>query len=343
MREHGPTYDPWRLDQAVFPSDGPWTEQAKFFVRYAALAPSGHNTQPWRFRVVGEVIELRADRSRSLPVVDPEDRELTISCGAALFHLRIAMRHFGWTEHVQTLPDANDPDLLARIRPATRHTPVPEEERLFEAIPRRHTNRLEFDDRPVPDALMDALRDAVVVEGARFVPLVDLDERKELAELIAEGDRIQAADPAFRHELARWLHPNRTHSGDGMPGYAFGHGDLASYVGPILVRSFDWGNGQAAADRALAECSPALAIIGTDEDNPLDWLCVGQALDRMLLRACSENLSASYLNQPVEVPALRARLGERWPLAGRPQLVLRLGYGPPVPGTPRRPLRDIID
>lgn len=142
---------------------------------------------PWRFRLAGEVIELRADRSRALPIVDPQDRELTISCGAALFHLRLAMRHFGWKEHVETLPDPYDADLLARVRPATRHTPVPEEERLFDAIPRRHTNRLEFDDRPVPEALVGALRDAVVVEGARFVPLVDLAAKRQLAALIADG------------------------------------------------------------------------------------------------------------------------------------------------------------
>src|SRR5215217_6799502 len=105
------------------------------------------------------------------------------------------------------------------------------------------------------------------------------------AELIAEGDCIQLADKRFRRELASWVHPNRTKSRDGIPGYAFGVGDLMSMAGPFSIRTFDTGKGHAAKDRQLAEGSPVLAVLGTEVDAPPEWLAAGQALARVLLRA----------------------------------------------------------
>jgi hypothetical protein len=94
--------DPWKVSEGEFPKSGDAEEKLLFLLTYAVLAPSGHNTQPWRFRVRANEVELYADRTRGLPVVDPEDRTLIISCGAALFYLRVAIRHFGYADEVES-------------------------------------------------------------------------------------------------------------------------------------------------------------------------------------------------------------------------------------------------
>jgi hypothetical protein len=138
------------------------------------------------------------------------------------------------------------------------------------------------------------------------------------------------------------MHPNRTKSRDGMPGYAFGFGDFMSSTSPLVMRTFDMGGGRAAQDRELAEGSPVLAVLGTQTDTPIEWLSAGQALGRVLLRARAKGIDASYLNQPVEVPELRPRLRDVVGASGLPQLLFRMGYGPEVRPTPRRTADEVL-
>jgi hypothetical protein len=334
--------DTWEISDVLFPVNGSATEQLRFLVHYAVLAPSGHNTQPWLFRSAADSLELHADRARALPVVDPQDRELVMSCGAALFHLRVAVRRFGYAEDIKTLPDATNPDLLARVRLGQKRSPTGEDSLLFESILKRRTNRMPFETRKVPTAMLSSLRVAAEEEGAWFFIAEGDDTRNGLADLISEGDRRQGADPRFRRELSAWLHPNRTRSRDGIPGYAFGFGEIFSYVGPLVIRTFDWGKGQAAKDRQLAFGSPVLAVLGTAEDSPLSWLSAGQALARVLLRARIDYVWASFLNQPIEVAELRPRVAALTKLPGFPQLLIRMGYGPEVRPTPRRTVKEVL-
>jgi nitroreductase len=342
------------VDADEWPSGGSPREKLRYLLRWAVLAPSSHNSQPWLFRLRPDRVELRPDLRRSLAVVDPDDRELVMSCGAALFHLRTAIRRFGHEGEIRTVtedleapplvPVRTIPEVLASIGLGDRRDSTGEEKRLFEAIPRRHTNRRPFNDRPVPDALLGELESAARDEGAWLDIVTDETRKAALADLIAEGDRRQGADPSFRRELAAWLHPSRTRSRDGMPGYALDVGELASYAGPFVVRTFDWGDRQAAHDRQLAEGSPVMAVLGTARDSVPAWLHAGEALDRILLTAAAEGVSASFLNQPIEEPDLRPKVrGILEASSGHPQIVLRMGYGPQVERpTPRRPVDEVL-
>lgn len=302
---------------------------------HAVRAPSGHNSQPWRFEPEGDRLLLRPDRSRSLPVVDPDDRELTISCGAALGHLRVAIRHAGHAGDVRLV--AEDA-LFASIGPG--RVVAPEGSDLFAAIAGRVTDRGPYDARAVPPEVLERLAQDAADEGVGL-HLVEDRHRPALTELVVEGDRRQLADPAFRRELAAWMRPNRTRHGDGMPGRVHGLGSVRALVGPLAVRRLDLGASQARKDRALATAAPVLAVLTTVGDTTAGWLATGQALSTVVLRAASLGLSVSYLNQPVEVAALRPRLAE---LVGgaTPQLVLRLGYGVGRRPTPRRPVTDVL-
>ncbi|MFN7972579.1 MAG: nitroreductase family protein [Acidobacteriota bacterium] len=324
-----------------FPANGTPSQKLRYLVHYATLAPSSHNSQPWLFLVSDDELSLLADRSRALPVVDPTDRELTMSCGASLHHLRVAMRRFGMTPELLLFPDAASPDVLARVRIGARVEPTCEDRELFRAIRKRHTNRHRFEERVVPGDVVATLEHAARLESAWLVPL-DAAAREVAASLVMEGDRAQASDPRHRRELASWIHPNRTASRDGMPGSAIGLPDLMSYVGPFYLRTFDWGDRQAAQDWQLALGSPVLAVLGTARDDARGWVEAGQALSHVLLAAAARGLSASFLNQPIELPDLRLRMAVLIEGRGHPQALLRMGYGPPAEPTPRRSCADVL-
>ncbi|HTR21662.1 MAG TPA: hypothetical protein VMH88_12475 [Gemmatimonadales bacterium] len=326
-----------------FPITGTPSDKLRAAVKYAVLAPSSHNSQPWRFHVAPDHLDLLADRGRALPVVDPGDRELTISCGAALYYLRVALQHFGCALTIQPFPERANPDLLARVTIVGPHESTAEDHGLFDAIPKRRTYRLPFEHRVLPERLQSALERAALREGARFYVFRTPSSRDAVADLVAEADRLQMADRRFRRELAAWMRPNHPKPTDGIPGYALGWSDIMAAAGPLVVRTFDVGSGAAAKNRELAEGSPMLALIGTDHDTPKDWLAAGQALARVLLRAQVDGVSASFLNQPIEVEEFRLRLQVVVGRLGFPQVLLRLGYGEVIKASPRRPPADVLE
>lgn len=319
-----------------FPTAGSPDERLRFLVRFAIQAPSSHNSQPWLFRVNAGALDLIADRTRALAVVDPNDRELTISCGAALDHLVVATAAFGYPAKTAILPEPSDPDVLARLRLDTTHrAPTDEQTALFRAIPRRRTNRKRFEDRDLPDEVVTQMVAAATAEGAWLQPLLGSDDRREAVRLVIEGDRAQFDNPSFRRELAAWLHPRRSGDGLALP-------DAILPMAHFIVRSFDLGDRTAARDQHLMEGSPLLAVLGTREDRDTDWIAAGRALSRVLLTAAAHGVSASFLNQPIEVAELRPRLAELVAEGGQPQILLRLGYGPDVPVSPRRAMTEVI-
>ncbi len=309
---------------------------AQDLIASAILAPSSHNTQPWIFRVTPRGLDLIADRTRALPVNDPEDRELVISCGAALFNLRVAVAERGSRAHVATLPDAADPDLLATVHLETGEgwsSPLPG---LAEAIPERRTYRKKFAEREVVEDQRQALQDAAEEEGCSFLSVNDRGLRERIAQLVSEGDSIQWSSRSWRRELASWMHPRR--EGDGLAVPA-----LAAPLARVFIRTFDMGGGTAAKDQELADESPLLAVLGTESDRETDWMTAGQALERVLLTATNRGLQASYLNQPVQVPALRSELASETSLRF-PQVILRFGYPESeLEAAPRRPVGAVLE
>lgn len=333
----------WTVPEAEYPERGSPEQRLKFLLRYAILAPSSHNSQPWRFRIRGSSAELLADYDRALPVTDPLDRELIISCGAALFNLRTALNHFGCVAETRPFPEHHRPDMLARINLDQARIQESGWSELFRAIPRRITDRGQFAPGTVPLTLQDALREAAHVEGVWLRTFSTDAEKEKAGALIAEADRLQFDDPAFRRELASWLHSSRQK--DGLPAYSRGAQELmgvGNATAAFLVRTFDLGNGVAARDRQLAVGSPLLACLGTTRDTALDWLSAGQALQRVLLTATHHGYNASFLNQPVEVAALRPALATLMGHDGYPQIVLRIGRGSATRHTPRRGVEEVL-
>jgi hypothetical protein len=333
----------WAVDEHQLDPTASVEDKLRFAIRYAVLAPSNHNAQPWHFIVNGDSVSLCADRLRALPVVDPFDRELIMSCGAALFNLRVALSYFGLAYAITLFPWRADPDVLAHLRIVDgghRDTGLAP---LFQAIARRVTTREIFADEPLPPAIQRQLVEAAEAEGADVICVSNASLRETLAELVAEADRLQFEDPRFRRELASWVHPRRRE--DGMPALSAGLSALLDLAAPVLtsvMRTFDLGGGLAAAHHALAAGSPLLICVAMPTDDASAWLAAGQALERLLLVAANAGLTASYLNQPIELSALRERLRTALATDATPQILLRVGRAEPVPHSPRRPLAEVV-
>lgn len=311
----------------------------------ATAAPSMHNAQPWVFRLLRaeHTLELRADLGRAMRRSDPGNRSLHIGCGAALFNLRVSAAHAGLAAEVKLLPDPSDPLLLAAVRPAGPAAGNPPDEALaalHPAIRQRHTSRHPFAEKDLPEAVRGRLRDAAAREGAVLVfpgPW-HLDTLLELVRDAEARDTACSADD----DLARWtrLGAAADTATDGVPEYAFGP---RKRDGRAPAR--DFAGRRPAADRGTTgfEHTPQLALLGTAQDEPADWLRAGQALERVLLEATLDDLATSLSSHPLESSDLRSLTRDPLSDMGRVQMILRIGYGPRGPATPRRPVREVLD
>jgi len=326
----------------VFPAWAGPAERLRFLLRYAILAPSRHNTQPWLFEIEGSELRLYGDWRRALKVADPQGRELVMACGAALFNLEVAALHFGHATSVEVMASASRRDgLLARLTLEERRPPKSQEEELFAAIGTRRTNRFAFDAHDVPFGVVSGLVREAADQGA-CLRVVDRTIRPAVSELVAEGDRQQWASARFRSELATWSRSNQPGEMDGVPGYAYGLSDSASVFHRVLVRFRTGMSSDERRDRYYALNTRALVVLCSHQETPADWFVAGQAMQRVLLRAAAKGLSASFFGGAVEVPSVRARLRETLGELGWPQLLFRLGHGRPVHPTPRRPVELML-
>jgi Putative TM nitroreductase len=334
------------IGELAFPASQSTEEKLKYLLNYAVLAPSSHNTQPWQFTIENDTIYFKADRTRSLSIADPEGRELIISCGTALFNLRIALHHFGYAGKIITFPDPNLPDLLACIQLGNPIRESDEEHMLFKAIQRRHTNRGYFEDWDVPESLLDWLKGDASAEGVWMYKVKCNTKRQLIGDLVVQADHLQMENPDFRRELATWMRKGDSSSHDGIPSYAFGVSQYLDFATPIfalVMRTFNLGNTIAERSRQLVTQSPVIIVLGTSSDTSADWLKVGQALERILLRAETVGLSASFLNQAIQVPSVRNQISKMTEISGFPQIILRMGFGSQVKPTPRRAVDEVVN
>lgn len=305
----------------------------------AVLAPSVHNTQPWRIVMHADHLELRADRSRGLPVLDPDGRALVQSVGAALLNVRVGLAAEGWAAEVDRLPQPQEPDLLAVVH-AVAGRPDAALAELAPAVARRHTNRRRFAADPVPEEDLGRLATAADAEETRLLPVLDEAQLQLVARLTREADAAQNASPAYRAELLRWT-TRPAGAGDGIPGSAVPHVDPDRRDDPPQ-RDFDT---QGQASLPWDDDVPAgqtVLLLATRDDDIRAWLRSGEAMQRVLLQVTAQGWVASPLTQAIEVPETRARLREGLTPAAHPQLLLRVGRAPETGAVPRRSRTEAV-
>jgi hypothetical protein len=319
--------------------------QAEELAAVAGRAPSLHNAQPWAFRFGRDTVEVYFDDQRMVPLADPVGRQAYLGLGAATFLLRLALAVRRHDVRVELRPDVARPDLLALLTIVGRREPTPEEDRLAAAVTLRRTVRTPFVAGDVPVDLRVAWREHVEAERGDLRWVDRIGERSGLATLVGMAERQQQGSKAFVAELQHWTEPDLAAERAGVPPSAFGVTAEAGHAAEFALRDFGGGrrSGPERADGPVEE-HPVVAVLHTPADDPEDWIRGGQALMRMLLAAATDGFVASYLNQPLEIPALRQQVRDELRLDGWPQLVLRLGRpsGPLPPPTPRRNPADLL-
>ena len=324
-------------DAAMAASRTPLPEHAatRDLLRYATLAPNGHNAQPWLFRVREKQIEVLPDFARRTPVVDPDDHHLFISLGCAAENLALASAARG---RPGTL--AFDPKADGAIT-FDFGAGAPQASALFDAIPRRQSTRSDYDGRPVSTVNLKALATAAAVPGVALILITDRPQINRMRDLVVSGNNTQMHDAAFMRELKSWLRFNPRQAaatGDGLYSAASGSPALPGWLGPRAFDAFVTAKSENEKYASQLQSSSGVAIfVGANEDRE-HWTLVGRACQRFSLQATALGLKHAYMNQPVEVPTLRPELAAIVGMPGRrPDIVMRFGHGTDLPFSARRP------
>jgi len=320
----------WDVEADEFPTDGLIEDQTRFLLRYAILAPSSHNSQPWSFDVTGNEIVIAAEESRWLQAADPDKRELYVSLGCAVENCCVAAEHFGFDPHVEYHDPASAGVVTVTLGEGEPADPRPAD--LFDTLTTRTTSHELFDGRPLEDTTRELLE---TVDTAKDVTLQVVDDpvsKTTVAELQAEADRRQMNDPAYRQELGHWV-------GIG----ALGSSWLLARIEQAVVTHLDIGDREAAKNSKLVQSAPAIAVLSTDSDDPIAQVTTGQTFERIALLARSEGVAVHPMSQTLERPALRTQLGDLLDTPGVPQHLFRLGYADEKSEhTPRWPLDTVL-
>ncbi|MDP3660527.1 nitroreductase family protein [Phenylobacterium sp.] len=310
-------------------------------VRYATLAPSGHNTQPWRFRLEDKAIRILPDLARRTPVVDPDDHHLYVSLGCAAQNLALAAQAHGLTGETRFEPKGAG-EVVFEFKSGGAARPP-----LLEAISHRQSTRSEFDARPVAASDLALLERAAQMEGVDAALIIDRRRLDRIRDLVISGNSAQMADPAFVDELKNWMRFNPRAAlahGDGLYSAASGNPILPTWLGgPMFDLAFKASSENQKYARHMDTASGVAVFVAARAD-PEHWVRVGWACQRFALQATALGMKVAFINQPVEVAALRDDLAALVGAPGRrPDIVIRFGYGPSLPMSPRRPVASVLD
>ncbi len=338
-------YTPWlNYDQQIendwrsFSMSTTLYDQMREMIRYATLAPNGHNTQPWKFAIKENAIEIYPDYSRQLPVVDPDHRELWISLGCALENLLLAAAASGYATNV-LYPNANEVITVNLTKDAPQPNP------LVKVIPIRQNTRSEYDGQPVNQADLNLLQEIQGEPGVVTKFLTDTKKIETALEYVNQGNLVQYADTAFLNELIEWLRFNKKEalrSRDGLYSRCSGNPEVPRWLGKSFV-SGTKPQQQADLDAKKLRSSSGAVVIASDADDLTGWVRTGQVYERLALQMTARNIKSALLNQPIEVSSIRSQFQSAMGLENaKPQLLVRFGYADPLPHSLRRPVEEVL-
>ena len=322
----------WKINPKDFPERGGRAEQIRFLLRYALLAPSTRNTQPWMFESDNTRVRMYADFSRWPPVADPDQRELHVSLGCALENLLIASEQFKLGHSVKAFPRSPKGNLVAEITyidkfQADAARPV----RLFEAITRRRTDHQVYDARPVSDTILKQIRSVCADRDVSVLLTRDAEIRTAVDKLMLRADALAFANADWRAEFA-----------DSVGSGGFGTSWMLSMLGQFAISHLNVGATIAKHDHESLMSSSVFGMIGSRGSGPRAWVRAGQVLERAWLMATSHGLVMQPISQLLQMEPTREACAKLFRAGGAPIVPFRLGYPRNKPDpTPRFDLADV--
>ena len=315
----------------------------KEMIYLATLAPSGHNTQPWKFSMRDNTILIYPDYSRRLRVVDPDDHALFISLGCALENLVVAANQMGYRAKIECFPPNEEKEC---IRITLNEEKVPFDTDLFDAIPKRQATRNMYDGRPIPAKELEQLKQASKQERVSLMLLTEQKEIEPIIEYVKEGNMLQFGNHAFVDELIAWIRFSKKDAlakRDGLNAAAMGLPFIPEWLGAFILNHFVTAGGEAKKCEKLIRGSSALALFVAESNEKHSWIHLGRSFERFALKATALNIKHAHMNMPCEEVKIRKKLQEHLGLKNEhPLLLLRIGYANPMPYSYRRPVGDVV-
>lgn len=335
-------YQAWLVQAGDFPQSGFLEEQLKFLLRYAVLAPSTHNSQPWQFQVSAGAVTFLPNFKRNLPVGDPRNRFLYFSLGTALENFVVAAEYFGLVPTINYPSNDKEPITVLFDDTSSGERAIDKDvQQLFSSISRRVTYRAPFKAEEVPGAIFESLKvdsEADVRVDIVFEPA----NRAALAKIIAETTHSVMSRSAFRKELASYVRTNVTRQGTGMPSFVMGVSTLPSLVIPWLFKLFDISKFRK-KKAAGARSAPAFGVISTVHDNPEAWVKAGQVFERIALKATALDAAVQPLVSPIHDGNHYQDIQKVLGITERPQFIFRIGLPAfSAPHTPRLTVEETV-
>lgn len=324
------TFPIWSPDRRGFPEHDR-VAQMRFLLRFAILAPSGHNAQPWRYEIDEQVpaLQIHLDEARVLRVSDPTDRVTHMALGTTTRHFVRAAESYGLVATPTIVDKDGECYVSIELDEAPADTDSDSNSSTstidwLDAITHRLANRYDYLPDPLDPEQIARLVD-FAIPGTEVRTFTAQADRDTIADLTAGSSKRLINDRAFRGELAGYVHNNWSQATTGIPAHNLGVPDVPSLIAPFLVRHAPVGTWFSRRDRRMLATSPLLVAVMTPGDTPRDWISSGMAHDEIWLRATAEGLGFDTYAAATDEAPTRATLAERLGLDGYPQILFRVG------------------
>lgn len=323
----------WNVNSQDFPSNKPIQEKLRFLVKYAILASSSHNSQPWQFKIDDGYIDVSYSEDRWLNIADKNKRELYISIGCAVENLCIAAKNFGLNYQINYTDNKEKTKILRIKIDENNRKPQNKNSKLFQEITNRYTDHRPFKNKEISNCILDKLQGYIYEDKVGVCLVKNSGERNEISELQMLADEKLMKDPEYREELGDWI-------GKGVLGSSW----PMARIGEIAVRYLDLGSREGKKNSKLIQTSPVLVILHTGKDNLKSQVKTGRVFERISLFATYKDISIHPISQILEHPQTRDKLTNLLDLNNRsPQHLFRLGYtNKKQKHTPRWPIEKFL-
>jgi hypothetical protein len=307
------------------------TVRGNFLLKYAILAPSCLNTQPWRFEARPDEIRIFGDLKEWREVADTDQRELYISIGCALENILIAAEHFGYGHQVSYLEDEQVAAVI-KLNPGGKPSSFRDTE-LFKAIPERRTIRKIYENRILPPEATKCLEELCIEEGFALHLADDIEIKRKAKELVYKAYAIQLSNNALEKEL-----------GYRLAGGTEGKNRPISKIGQIIANCLNMSKNGAKRDSDILMSAPILAAITSENNGHRSQIVAGQILERIWLKANALGISLRPMSCILQVPELRENVLDFLPVSNVClQQTFMLGYArTDEKRASRRPLNEFI-
>ncbi len=309
-------------------------------VSYAIKAPSGHNAQPWLFELHNDKIIILPNFAKTLPAVDPDNRELFISLGCAAENLCLAASAL---QYRTTVDVDSTGGISVHLQKSDNVTP----DTLFDQIEKRQTNKSVYNGKKISDdTLFKIVQQTQTAENNIYAWAKNTTEFEQLTYFVIQGNLLQMNDKAFKEELLSWIRFNKKHAentNDGISYAVMGAPDLPKSITETIVKFALNPKSQNKTDLKKIDSSSHLFLLASRENNIASWIATGRTLQRLLLTLTQNDIAAAYLNQPCEVEELNTKMQTQLPIdRQKPQILLRIGYAKPMPYSKRKAISEVI-